>query len=147
MLPLDYILLIGILIVTAIGAYALILRRLKLKPLQPSSEIPKPATENQKPQTERRTKKRRKKTSKTKTAKQQSECTSRIQYLMTLPETATVPDECLECSDALECLNRARTEGQLKKKRSSTSRNRTSRTRRRRQKPKKPEQVVAGPAH
>jgi len=118
MLPLDSTLLIGILIATAVGAYALILRRLRRKPLLPSSEISEPATKNQKPKIGS-TKRARRKTSKAKSRKQQSTCTDRIQYLMTLPENATVPDECLECPDVVDCLNRARTKSQGKKRKGS----------------------------
>ena len=147
MFPLESTLLIGFIIVTAVGAYALILRRLRRKPLLPSSEISQPATENQKPKTGR-TRKGRRKTSKAKSRKQRSACADRIQYLMTLPENATVPDECLECPDLVDCLNHARTKVQSKKAAGPTGgRKRSSRTRKTRRRPEKPKPAVAAAAH
>ena len=104
MSPFDYILLTGILIVTMISVYILILKKLRPK----SIRVNKITTDDSKvsaPKTRKKDMIVEKKTPETKQSKKSRPiCLHSFGYLRTLPKNASLPDECLGCSQIIECL-------------------------------------------
>lgn len=107
MFPIDSNILIGILVLATIGAYALILRKLGRKAM-PRSKMPEPEPKKRRLKTRKKTKKAGRKTSKAMPKKTRTRCADHIEYLSALPENVSVPDECLKCSSLVECLNHVR---------------------------------------
>jgi len=99
---------IGIVIITAMSAYILILKKLRPKSTF-TSNIPGQDSKKHDPKTTRKDKNVGKETPKTtQPKKSQSACSYHFGYLRTLPKNTSPPDECLGCPNIIECLTRTR---------------------------------------
>jgi hypothetical protein len=104
MFPIDSNLLLGILILVAVIAYILILKKLgpRSVPAEDSSE------QYSKETSQENIKKREysiKRASETEEPKHpRSECSHHFGYLRTLPRNRALPSECLGCSKIIQCL-------------------------------------------
>jgi hypothetical protein len=108
MFPIDSSLLTAILIIMAISAYILILKKLKPKSIF-TNKIPKQHPKKDDLKTREKEKNIEKKIPETAQSKEyRSGCSHYFGYLGTLPKNASLPDECLECPNIIKCLTRKR---------------------------------------
>ena len=108
MFPIDSSLLTAILIVMAISAYILILKKLKPKSIL-TNKIPKQDPKRNDLKTRKQDKSIEKEIPETtRSKKYRSGCSHYFGYLGTLPKNASLPDECLECPNIIKCLTRKR---------------------------------------
>jgi len=102
MFPFEVNLLIGILIVAIIPTYILILK--KLRPVLQKNISEQNSRKNHRKDEKRDDEAAKKSQKSGESAHSKSECTHQFGYLRTLPKNASLPDECIRCSRALECL-------------------------------------------
>lgn len=102
MFPFEVNLLIGVLIVAIIPTYILILK--KLRPVLQKNTSEQNSRKHQEKSGKKDDKAAKKSLKSVQSTHSKSECTHEFGYLRTLPKNASLPDECIRCSKALECL-------------------------------------------